>query len=87
MSSLTDKVAIVTGASKGIGRGIAEALAAAGARVAVNYSSDRTGAERVTQAIIDSGGKAIAVKGDVSRPRMSSGCSKRSTPPSEGSTF
>ena len=67
MSSLTDKVAIVTGASKGIGRGIAEALATAGARVAVNYSSDRTGAERVTQAIIDSGGKAIAVKGDVSQ--------------------
>ena len=66
MSSLTDKVAIVTGASKGIGSGIAEALAAAGARVAVNYSSDRTGAERVAQAIIDSGGEAIAIKGDVS---------------------
>ena len=47
MSGLTDKVAIVTGASKGIGSGIAAALAAAGARVAVNYSSDRAGAERV----------------------------------------
>jgi 3-oxoacyl-[acyl-carrier protein] reductase len=67
MSSLTDKVAIVTGASKGIGSGIAQALAAAGARVAVNYSSDRTGAERVAQAIIDSGGQAIAIRADVSK--------------------
>jgi 3-oxoacyl-[acyl-carrier protein] reductase len=67
MGSLTDKVAIVTGASKGIGSGIAAALAAAGARVAVNYSSDRTGAERVAQAIIDSGGEAIAIGADVSK--------------------
>ena len=67
MSSLTDKVAIVTGASKGIGSGIAEALAAAGARVAVNYSSDRTGAEQVAQAIVGSGGKAIAIGADVSK--------------------
>jgi 3-oxoacyl-[acyl-carrier protein] reductase len=67
MSSLNGKVAIVTGASKGIGSGIATALAAGGARVAVNYSSDRKGAERVVQAIIDSGGKAIAVGADVSK--------------------
>jgi len=67
MSSLTDKVAIVTGASKGIGSGIATALAPAGARVAVNYSSDRTGAERVAQAIIDSGGEAIAIGADVTK--------------------
>jgi len=67
MSSLTDKVAIVTGASKGIGSGIASALAVAGARVAVNYSSDRTGAERVVQAIIDGGGEAIAIGADVSK--------------------
>jgi len=60
-------VAIVTGASKGIGSGIATALAAAGARVAVNYSSDRKGAERVAQAISDSGGEAIAVGADVSK--------------------
>ena len=66
MSRLTDKVAIVTGASKGIGAGIAEALGAAGARVAVNYSSDRKGAERVAQTIIDSGGEAIAIGADVS---------------------
>jgi 3-oxoacyl-[acyl-carrier protein] reductase len=67
MGSLTGKVAIVTGASKGIGSGIAQAFAAAGALVAVNYSSDRKGAERVAQAIIDSGGGAIAVGGDVSK--------------------
>src|SRR2546428_3288944 len=66
MSRLSEKVAIVTGASKGIGSGIATALAAAGARVAVNYSSDRKGAERVAQAIIDSGREAIAVGADVS---------------------
>jgi|SRR5579872_848106 len=67
MGSLNNKVAIVTGASKGIGSGIAEAMAAAGARVAVNYSSDRKGAERVVQTIIDSGGKAIAIGADVSK--------------------
>lgn len=67
MSTLTDKFAIVTGASKGIGRGIATALAAAGARVAVNYVSDREGAEQEAQAIIDGGGEAIAVGADVSK--------------------
>ena len=53
MSRLSNKVAIMTGASKGIGSGIARALGAAGARVAANYSSDREGAERVAQAITD----------------------------------
>src|SRR5438128_2932012 len=67
MSRLSNRVAIVTGASKGIGAGVATALGAAGARVAVNYSSDRQGAERLAQAIIDSGGKAIAVGADVSK--------------------
>src|SRR5258708_22587460 len=67
MSRLSEKVAIVTGASKGIGAGIATALGAAGARVAVNYSSDREGAERVAQAIIDNRGEAIAVGADVSK--------------------
>ena len=66
MNKLNGKVAIVTGASKGIGSGIATALAAAGARVALNYSSDRKGAEQVAQAITDSGGQAIAVGADVS---------------------
>src|SRR3984885_4361870 len=67
MSRLSNKVAVVTGASKGIGAGIATALGAEGARVAVNYSSDRKGAERVVQAITDNGGEAIAVGGDVSK--------------------
>src|SRR6202048_1872052 len=67
MSRLSNRVAIVTGASKGIGSGIATALGAAGARVAVNYSSDREGAERVAQAITDNGGEAIAVGADVSK--------------------
>src|SRR5258708_9852240 len=67
MSRLSEKVAIVTGASKGIGAGIATALGTAGARVAVNYSSDRQGAERLARAIIESGGEAISVGADVSK--------------------
>jgi 3-oxoacyl-[acyl-carrier protein] reductase len=67
MSRLSNKVAIVTGASKGIGSAIATALGAAGARVAVNYSSDREGAERVAQGITDNRGEAIAVGADVSK--------------------
>jgi 3-oxoacyl-[acyl-carrier protein] reductase len=67
MIRLSEKVAIVTGASKGIGAGIAKALGAAGARVAVNYSSDREGAERVAQVITKNGGEAITVGADVSK--------------------
>ena len=67
MSRLSNKVAMVTGASKGIGAGIAVALGAAGARVAVNYSSGREGAERVAEAITDNGGEAIAIGADVSK--------------------
>ena len=67
MSVLTGKVAIVTGASKGIGAGIAKALGAAGASVVVNYSSSKVGADRVVAAITGKGGKAIAVQADVSK--------------------
>jgi len=68
MSNLTGKVAVVTGASKGIGAGIAKALGAAGASVVVNYASSRSGADVVVDAITKAGGKAIAVHGDVSKP-------------------
>src|SRR4051794_20577220 len=67
MSKLSNKVAVVTGASKGIGAAIAERLGAEGANVVVNYASDRKGAERVVAAIQKSGSKAIAVQGDVSK--------------------
>ena len=67
MSNLSGKVAVVTGASKGIGAGIAKALAAAGAAVAVNYASSQEGADRVVGEIVAAGGKAFAVQGDVSK--------------------
>jgi len=67
MSKLTGKVAIVTGASKGIGAAIAKSLAAAGASVVVNYASSKTGAESVVAEIGAAGGKAVAVHGDVSK--------------------
>ena len=67
MSDLKGKVAVVTGASKGIGAGIARSLGAAGAAVAVNYSSSHEGAERVVADIKAKGGKAIAVQGDVAK--------------------
>jgi 3-oxoacyl-[acyl-carrier protein] reductase len=67
MSKLKGKVAIVTGASKGIGAGIAKGLAAEGASVVVNYSSSKEGAERVVAEIAGQGGKAIAIQGDVAK--------------------
>lgn len=67
MSKLKNKVAVVTGASKGIGASIAKRLAAEGASVVVNYASSKEGADRVVNEIVGNGGKAIAVQGDVAK--------------------
>jgi 3-oxoacyl-[acyl-carrier protein] reductase len=67
MSKLQGKVAVVTGASKGIGAGIARALARAGASVVVNYASSREGADKVVAEITKDGGRAIAIQGDVAK--------------------
>lgn len=73
MSKLSGKVAVVTGASKGIGAAIAKSLAAAGAAVVVNYASSKSGAEKVVSAITAAGGKAMAVQGDVSKAEQAQG--------------
>jgi 3-oxoacyl-[acyl-carrier protein] reductase len=68
MSNLTNKIALVTGASKGIGAGIAKGLASAGATVIVNYASSKAAAEKVVADIAATGGKAVAIQGDFSKP-------------------
>ncbi len=73
MSKLTGKVAVVTGASKGIGAAIARSIAAAGASVVVNYASSKSGADAVVADIIRAGGKAVAVRGDVSKKAEAEG--------------
>src|SRR5437016_3452806 len=65
---LAGKVAVVTGASKGIGAAIATHLAAAGATVVVNYASSKAGADKVVSEITKQGGKALAVQADISKP-------------------
>ncbi|WP_311276286.1 glucose 1-dehydrogenase [Methylobacterium sp. WCS2018Hpa-22] len=73
MSKLDGKVAVVTGASKGIGAAIAKNLAQHGAAIVVNYASSRAGADAVVEAITSAGGKAIAVKADVSKAEEAQG--------------
>lgn len=68
MGKLNNQVAVVTGASKGIGAAVAKALGAEGASVVVNYASSKQGADRVVKEITSSGGKAIAVQADLSKP-------------------
>jgi 3-oxoacyl-[acyl-carrier protein] reductase len=67
MGKLTDKVAVVTGASKGIGAAVAKALADEGASVVVNYATSRRDADTVVADITSKGGKAVAIQGDVSK--------------------
>jgi 3-oxoacyl-[acyl-carrier protein] reductase len=67
MGKLTGKVAVVTGASKGIGAGIAKELAAQGASVVVNYASSKDGADKVVAEITKAGGKAVAIGGSVAK--------------------
>lgn len=73
MNKLKGKVAVVTGASKGIGAAIAKAFAAEGASVVVNYASSKAGADKVVADIIAAGGKAVAVGGDVSKAAEAQG--------------
>ncbi|HMK29170.1 MAG TPA: glucose 1-dehydrogenase [Terriglobales bacterium] len=68
MAKLEGKVAVVTGASKGIGAAIAKQLAGEGAKVVVNYASSKEGADRVVSEIVNKGGKAIAVQADMAKP-------------------
>ena len=82
MKRLDNKVAIVTGASKGIGAGIAKAFGAEGAAVVVNYARDHEGAERVVREITGKGGRAIAVQGDVARGPTHNASSRRRKKPS-----
>ena len=75
---LQDKVAIITGASRGIGKAAALALATVGAKVVVNYARSGEAAAAVVQTIVDAGGEAIAIQGDVSQPEEAEALIKES---------
>ena len=79
MTRLQDKVAIVTGASKGIGAEIARALAAEGAAVVVNYANSKDGAEATVAAIAEAGGRAVAVRADVADAAQAAGLVEAAT--------
>ncbi|HEY9808693.1 MAG TPA: 3-oxoacyl-[acyl-carrier-protein] reductase [Halomicronema sp.] len=70
LQQLQDKVAIVTGASRGIGRAIALALATQGAKVAINYASSSAAADEIVTEIMGQGGEALALQADVSKPEQ-----------------
>jgi len=71
-NKLAGKVAVVTGASKGIGASIAKHLGAEGASVVVNYASSKSGADKVVSEITAQGGKAFAVQGDMAKKSSTS---------------
>jgi short chain dehydrogenase len=87
MANLTDKIALVTGGSRGIGAGIAKRLAADGASVAITYTKGAEAAAQVLQAIESAGGKAIAIQAAQPMPRPSRPRSNRPSRPSAGSTY
>jgi 3-oxoacyl-[acyl-carrier protein] reductase len=87
MGKLTGKVAIVTGASKGIGAGIAKGFAAEGAAVVVNYCATREGAKRVVKEIEEKGGRALAIRADLAKPEEIRQMFGKPSRPSGGSTF
>jgi len=87
MNQLDGKVAIVTGASKGIGAGVAKSLAEAGAAVVINYATDKAGGEKVAAEIVAAGGRAHLVQATSGKKRTSAVFSRRHAPSLAASTY